>query len=189
MMKETAENTTPGVTVVGLEGATAVLEGVDRGYTLKVSLAQDTSAMEAGCQRSFRASMPENMVVYELALTDGSGIPLTKLGYQSLMVAIPIPESLKGQSLKMITLDRNGQPESVAVERVMIGGVEAFCFETNHMSLFGVYGAGTATESEELMELTVEMNSMSAAPGGVALTEANHPGIPIWQRKMESSMC
>ena len=114
--------------------------------------------------------MPENMVVYDLQLTDNSGIPLTKLGHSGLNVVLPLPESLSGQELKMVTLDRNGQLEAVGVERVMLEGVECFRFRTTHLSLFGVYGVGPA--ESEIREVNVSLNSMSAGPGSLGSGES-----------------
>lgn len=108
--------------------------------------------------------MPGDMAVYDLTLTDSSGIPLTKLGMQELTVVLPVPESLKGQELRLLTLDRNGQAEAVAVERVTVDGLEAVRFKARHLSLFGIYGAGPAAGVQELLEINVEVNSLSAGP-------------------------
>ncbi len=158
---------TAGVTLAGSEGA-AHLEGAVRSYTLSVSMPEDVQAMEAACQRSFQSSMPENMTVYDLTLTDASGIPLTKLGKRLLTVVLPVPENLAGQKLSLITLDRNGQPEALPVERVSLNGTEAFRFQTNHLSLFGIYGLGEAEAGEELQEVDVTWADMSAGPQSAA---------------------
>ena len=77
------------------------------------------------------------MFCFELTLTDDSGIPLTKLGRQSLSVVLPIPETLLGQELRVFTLDRNGQLEELKADRVQIDGMEAIQFRTDYLSLFG----------------------------------------------------
>lgn len=147
---------TPGVTVIGLEetfGSGAVLpeaaslEGADRSYTLTVNKAEDISAMEKAFQRAFSAGIPENTGIYDLTLTDESGIPLSKLGSQALTVTLPVPENLKGQNLKLVTLDRNGQLEMLSVERVSINGVEAFQFRMNNVSVIGVCGVQDTFDS------------------------------------------
>ena len=142
---------TPGVTVTGLEamfGAPAAeklgtgwtsLSEADRSYTLSVSRAEDTAAMEAAFERVFKDTIPEGMLLYDLELTDESNIPLKKLGKQTLSVVLPVPDALKGQELTLFTLDGNGQLEKPAVELVDVDGVEAFRFETNHPSVIGVY--------------------------------------------------
>lgn len=142
---------TPGVTVTGLEalfGASAAeklgtgwtsLSEADRSYTLSVSQAEDTAAMEAAFERVFKDTIPEGMLLYDLELTDESNIPLKKLGKQTLSVVLPVPDALKGQELTLFTLDGNGQLEKLAVEVVDADGVEAFRFETNYSSVIGVY--------------------------------------------------
>lgn len=166
-----------GVTVRGMEGASASLEGAGDSYTLTISRPQDISAMNQACVRAFGTEMPESMHVYDLTLTDSSGIPLTKLGTQELTVVLPVPEALKGQELKLLTLDRNGQAEAVALERVTAGGAEAVRFKVKHLSLFGIYGAGQASGVEELMEINVEVSSLSEGPGQ-AVSEKILPSGP-----------
>ncbi len=153
-----------GVTVEGLENASASLEGAGDRYVLTVAFPENLSPMKKACMRAFGAEMPEDMTVYDLTLTDSSGIPLTKLGMQTLTVVLPVPEQLTGQNLKMLALDRNGQAEPVAVERVTLDGVESMRFQVRHLSLFGVYGAGAANADEELLEVNVELDSLSAPP-------------------------
>lgn len=150
-----------GVTVKGLEGAGASLESGAVGYLLSITVPEDISAMTKACKRSFGVLPPSDMTVYDLTLTDSSGIPLTKLGNHTLTVVLPVPEQLKGQNLRLLTLDRNGQAEAVAVERVTVNGVESLRFQTNHLSLFGIYGVGEADANQELMEVSVEMKSLS----------------------------
>ena len=157
-----AEQVQPGVTVVGAVPSTARLEGAARNYTLQVELKADRSEVEAAWKRAMDGEMPENMTVYDLRLTDNRGIPLTKLGRSGLNVVLPLPESLSGQELNLVTLDRNGQLEAVGVERVMLEGTECFRFRTTHLSLFGIYGVGPS--NSEIREVSVYMNSYSAGP-------------------------
>lgn len=171
------ESGQPGVTVIGAEPSAARLEGAARSYILKVEQKTDGSEVETAWRRAMSEGMPEDMVVYDLQLTDNSGIPLTKLGRSGLNVVLPLPESLSGQELKMVTLDRNGQLEAVGVERVMLEGVECFRFRTTHLSLFGVYGVGPA--KSEIREVNVPMNSMSAGPGGLESEESGINAILI----------
>lgn len=151
----------PGVTTVGLEGAEASLEGADKSYTLTIEELAESSEMEAACQRAFQESLPENRVLYRMTLTDASGIPLTKLGTQALTVTFPVPEALRGQNLRLLALDRNGQVEAAAVESTAVNGVEVLRFQTNYLSQFAVYGIGAdaAVLSED-----VAMNHLSAGP-------------------------
>lgn len=165
----------PGVTVEGPEGARASLVEADRRYTLTVAQPEDTGALERACLRAAHVRLPENMAVYELTLKDASGIPLEILGRQTLTVVLPVPEALKGQELKLLTLDGNGQLEIVGVERVLADGVESFLFRTGRISLFGLIGVGEA--QEEIMELDMDMVSFSAPPQG---TVSPWVGVKLW---------
>ena len=160
----TAETQEAGVTVTGMENAYASLEGASRSYTLNIAVMRDSSALEQAVVRSFKTSAPEDMVVYDLQLTDSGKIPLTRLGHQTLTVVMPVPENLSGRKLQVLTLDRNGQPEILAAERVVMEGTESLRFRTNHLSPFGIYSIGAADTQEELLELNVDMMSLSAVP-------------------------
>lgn len=153
-----------GVTVVGMDHAYAELEGAARSYTLAVTHIEDISALEQACVRSFKTSVPENMAAYDLTLIDSSAVPITKLGRQTLTVILPLPEHLRGQKLQVLTLDRNGQPELLEAERVMMGGLESVRFRTNHLSPFGIYGMGMDDSQEGLQEISVELTSQSEGP-------------------------
>ncbi len=153
-----------GVEVSGAEGAYASLEGANRGYILTVAEAGNKEAMDAAFRRSFRIEAPADMTLYDLTLTDDSGIPLTKLGSQTLTVVLPVPDALKGQGIKLFTLDRNGQLEALSVERVSVEGTESIRFSIGYVSSIGILGMGAAAEDGELLEIGVELDSLSAAP-------------------------
>ena len=125
------------------------MEGADRSYTLNISRPEDLTQMDAAFQRVFGTALPENLSVYELRLTDESGIPLKKLGQQKLSVVLPVPEALKGQQLNLFTLDGNGQLELLPAETVTVGDVEAFRFETAQPSMIGVCGSRVVEEDNE----------------------------------------
>ncbi len=165
-----------GVTVEGMDQAYASLEAAARSYTLKIAALEDISAVEHAIDRSFQTSAPEGMAVFQMELTDSSGIPITRLGRQELTIIMPVPESLTGQKLQILLLDRNGQPQLLKTERVEMDGRESLRFQTNYVSVFAVYGLGAADAREEVQELSVDMMSLSKAPdaevGGVSLPQA-----------------
>lgn len=160
------ETSEPGVAVTGVSPSAAYLEGAARSYTLAVNLLEESSALEAAWSRIMESDLPDSIAVYELQLTDSSGIPLSRLGYSGLTVVLPVPDTLAGQELKMVTLDRNGQLEALGAERVSLDGTECFCFRTTHLSVFAVYGTGTAGEETVLREISVDLSGMSAASEG-----------------------
>lgn len=157
----------PGVTVTGLDGASASMEAVDRAYILTMETLPESSEMEEAFNRSFQASMPVNRMIFNMSLTDESQIPLTKLGTQTLTVVLPVPDALSGQRLRLLVLDRNGQVEDIPVERVVVNDRQAVRFQTNYVSQFVLYGTGEA-DGEMPTEIDVTINSLSAAPGAFA---------------------
>ena len=129
----------PGVTVQGLDGAAATLSEAARSYVLTVEMPEDVSRMESAYQRVFRSGIPENMVIYDLTLTDASGIPLTKLGSQALELELPVPEALRGHGLRAAVLDRNGQMKSVAVERTALDDGDVLYIDLDYVSMIGIW--------------------------------------------------
>lgn len=160
----TEETGEAGVSVTGLEGVYASLEAATGRYELTIRETGDTGVMRKAWERVMEDAFPSSMAVYELTLSDASGIPLTKLGLQTLTVTIPVPDSLKGQELKAVTADRNGQLETVAATRVLLNGEEALCIQTTRPSVLGIYSVGEAG-TEELMEMSVSVEA-AAAPHG-----------------------
>lgn len=140
------------VTVEGVEEAFGIaaeesfrsgetsLTNADCAYTLRVKTLDDDESMDTAFKRVTQTGLPDGLLLYELELTDASGIPLKKLGQQVLHVVLPVPQSLAGRKLRLFTLDSNGQLESLPVETVTVDGVEAFSFEMNYVSVVGVWG-------------------------------------------------
>lgn len=159
----------PGVKVDGISPAAARLEGAVRSYRLRVENTADLTVLETAWKRAMEGNFPQNTVAYVCSLTDRSGIPLTKLGRSRLTVVLPVPENLLGQELQIITVDRNGQLEVLFAERVMLEGKEAVRFDTNFLSVIGIYGRGAADAGEELQEVNVALDSFSAPPGSTGM--------------------
>lgn len=127
-----------GITVEGLEGASATLEGAARSYVLTVKQPEDVSRMESAFGRALQSGLPEGMIIYDLTLTDGSGIPLMKLGNRALDIEIPVPEGLRGRRLRVVTLDANGQLEAAEAEQVTLDGREVLCLRLDYVSMIGI---------------------------------------------------
>ncbi len=159
------EKEEPGVVVPDMEFADASLEGAKRSYTLTVIVAEDKTLMETAYQRTYENKMPESMTVYQLQLTDNSKIPLTKLGKNTLTVTLPIPRDIRDENVTIYTLDRNGQLETLASERVLLDGMDAVRFQTTYLSLFGICGDGSAYQAGDVIEVSTTIQSMSHAPG------------------------
>jgi len=134
-----------GVTVVGSDMVQAELNGAARHYKLTVRQPEDDGRMKKAWERTMEKAWPESMMLYGLELTDDSGIPLTRLGQHVLTVTIPLSGALKGQEVKAVTIDRNGQLEAVAAKRCLLeNGEEALSIRTGDPSLLGIYGTGNS---------------------------------------------
>jgi hypothetical protein len=142
----------PGtVQVLGIDGASASIPGTLETLLLQAAPPQDSSAMETAYQRIYGASLPQNAVIYDMTLTDATnGLPITKLGTQEMTVTMPVPAALQGQTVGVLTLDRNGQLEMVDAQTLNTESGAQFTFTPSHFSLYAFYGKGsmgTATAS------------------------------------------
>lgn len=158
------DKSNPGVTVYGVDNAYAHLEGASGSYVLTVAETADLSAMEQAFKRNLQSVPPVDMILYDMQFTDNSGIPITKLGKQSLKITLPVPESLASKNLQIYTLDRNGQLEELDVVRVKLDGVDSFRFTTDYVSLIGVAGSGTDFNEDYIFTETTTIADMSSGP-------------------------
>ncbi|MCR4791476.1 MAG: leucine-rich repeat domain-containing protein [Lachnospiraceae bacterium] len=152
-----------GVTVLGLPGCVAYLDGADRPYTLSVSMVSSSEVMNAALQRAsgfLEDYSFGDMLIYDLVLTDSSNIPLAKLGNQGLEVAIPITDELKGENLIVLTCDRNGQLEDIPVEIVNTPSGQFARFVTYHLSPFALVSVGNDL-SGQIIESDVVLRANS----------------------------
>ncbi len=145
-----------GVNVTGVEGASASLEGADEPYYLNISRQDGSDVIDTARQRAAEFLNDRNLingVYYDLELTDGSGITITRLGHAALTVAIPVPDAIgAGQRLTVMTVDRNGQLEELDSEVVNSDGARYIRFRTYHLSPFAVFGTGETLGEGEIIE-------------------------------------
>ena len=157
-----ADAVAAGVVVEEPDGASAVLEGAARSYVLRISESQDTAVMEEAFSRAFGIQLPSGIYTFYMQISDSSKITLSKLGRQALTVILPLPDSLKGQELRLFGLDRNGQLEEHTVELVTVEGRESVRFWTNTLSQMCLCPTGST--AGEIMEISVATESLSAPP-------------------------
>ena len=153
------------IKVSGVSNVTADLEGIKRTYTLSVTEASDNTMMSQAYDRCFKAELPQDIAVYDLQFTDNSGIPITKLGKQSLKLTIPITEGLLSQKLQVYALDRNGQLELVEAQRVRVDGVDCLRFKLDYLSQVAIVGTGSTYDGIPVIEETTSFVDMAEAPG------------------------
>ena len=107
-------------------------------------------------------------VIYNLVLTDSSDIPITKLGNQGLEIAIPIPDSLSGKKLVVLTVDRNGQLEDIPVAVVDTDGTSYARFTTYHLSVFALCSTGEELADSDIITSDVTLRADSGGPATAA---------------------
>ncbi len=140
ILNENAEERTEesGITVVnrgsGLTGnITASLSGgVSGAYELTLMDDEEgEKAIKEGYQAIYREELPANAVFAEMELTEcATGVPITKMGQQYLQVTATLPSALNSGSLRIFTVDRNGQLENLVYTRKG----DTVTFAANHLS-------------------------------------------------------
>ena len=166
------------VTVTGLPTAVAYLDGADRPFTLHISELENSTSFNLALNRAndfLNGKYNGDKVLYDLTLTDSSGIPITKLGNQGLEVAIPIPESLIGQKLIVLTVDRNGQLEDIPVTVVNTDGLAFARVTTYHLSTFALCTTGDELSDSEIITSDVTLRANSGGPS-VPATDTSFKG-------------
>lgn len=120
----------------------AVLDGSMGAYRLEITDNEESAAaIRAGYEAIYREKMPDNAVFTEMQLIEcNTGVPVTKMGRQLLQVSVTLPASVNSGSLRIFTVDQNGQLENLPYTR---NGNEVTFF-TNHLSPIAFCRVGNA---------------------------------------------
>lgn len=136
---ETEEHDTGSIAVTNestsLIGISAELTNNNGAYTLQVSdngtgvLPQVT--MNKAYEWVYDEELPKTALCVDMTLTDRiTGTSITKLGNETLAVTLTLPKSFTASGLKVFTVDRNGQLESLT----FTGNDNTITLKTNHLS-------------------------------------------------------
>ena len=121
-------------------GATAVLEGNDDAYYLSAAKGQ-TKELQPAYNLIYHENLPDNTVVYDFSLKDyKTDTDVEKLGKRSVTITMPVPAGLTVDSLRIITIDSDGQLENIDYNYKEDGSIE---FKVNHFSAYGFYSYET----------------------------------------------
>lgn len=162
-----------GVTVVGVDsddnlGIEAYLEAPQDKYVLTVENVSESEILAKALARASEILGSRSLInpsIYELELTDKSGIPITKLGKVGLTIAIPIPEGINSDTrLTVLTVDRNGQLEELKAETVSVEGKRYVRFTTYHLSPFAIYSTGDLLTADEIVVANETISALAAPP-------------------------
>jgi hypothetical protein len=162
-----AAKTYGAVTVTGVADAKAQIDGANGTYRLTMLGAPMDSDLERAIERAkdlTELDLSGEPVVYQLSLTDGTDLPITKLGHQGLTVAFPMPIELSGREVVLCTLDRNGQLEIYSPEIVDVSGAQYIRFTTYHLSPFAFYAVGESLDPARVITSETILQSYAPAP-------------------------
>lgn len=129
-------------------GISAELEGNEGAYYLSITDSEDAyDALNAGYEAVYYQELPKGAVCVNISLIDKkTGVPITKMGAQTLRVTLTLPENIRGGSLRILTTDRNGQLENVSYTREE----DAVTFTANHLSSFAFVNHASNVAPERL---------------------------------------
>lgn len=154
----------PGVAVEGDVLARATLEGAARSYKLSVTEADNTEDFEKAYLRALRELLPEETLIYDILLTDNSGIPIRKLGKQLLELTVPLTEGQAERNLQVFTTDRNGQLELVEHVRVRVDGQECLRVSLDYISQLAIVKSDNIYDGIPVIEETTEIVHLAQGP-------------------------
>ena len=104
------------------------------------------SRIEKAYGELFGGNTPD-MEAYNIELTDTTGyIPITKFGKNELSITMPLPDEIKGNRYRVLSLDEDGQLEEVE----SLTGEGTITFTTTHLSDFAIYATGDESVSLSL---------------------------------------
>lgn len=120
----------------------AELEGNTGAYEIKIADSGIAlSEIGAAYEAVYREELPENSLCIDVDMTDlESGIPITKTGQQVLRITVTLPNRFASNSLRVLSLDRNGQVTNLSYSRE--GNTVTFATNTPNPVVF--CGVGSA---------------------------------------------
>ncbi|MBQ7956243.1 MAG: leucine-rich repeat domain-containing protein [Lachnospiraceae bacterium] len=117
----------------------ASLEGDVSSLYLKVADGDEgiKEKLDTSFQNVYKQNLPRNTVYFTMELFDlNSDVSIKKLGNNSLQVVMPVPKIEGTGSIRIVTMDRNGQLESVPYHYDEEGNL---VMTLSHLSPFGIY--------------------------------------------------
>lgn len=137
-----------------------LLEGNTGSYSLMVEDSEDAyEKINKGYEEVYRETLPENTVCVQINLIDNkTDVPITKTGKQILKMTVELPDYISNGSVRILTVDRNGQLENIPYTRED----HEFTFSLNHLSPFAFINVNNG--NSVFAEKEVNGYSMDASP-------------------------
>ncbi|MBQ7582119.1 MAG: leucine-rich repeat domain-containing protein, partial [Lachnospiraceae bacterium] len=158
-----------------------------------VTISDDQSVKEAFSAAFYNAlgqAGASGIEMFDISMTDGTEtIPITKLNTSKMELTIPVPASLTGDDLTVLSVNDNGALETISAESVDVNGVPCVKFVAGHFSPYAIcHGAGLYTVEnetvirgqddeieEELMDHAMDRFSLQATVETITKTRGNIP--------------
>ena len=153
-----------GILVLGTAEAYASMPRTEGEYTLRLQANEDDAGREraqSALQCAFGEKAPDRYLTYHMSLTDDSGVPITRLGKQTIQVHLPVPEELAGSRVRLLVYDANGQLEEREVTYEKAGETKFYSFSTNYVSDLILLPQGEEAVYEELTVQEVSYQTMA----------------------------
>lgn len=117
----------------------AAISGEEGSYLLRIEDSQEAEEkITKAYGEIYGGKAPSGLIAYEMTLYDETGtIPITRLGKQSVEIAIPIENA--DEELHVVTLDKDGQLEALEHRLTEFEDGTYLQIVTNHFSPIGIY--------------------------------------------------
>ena len=103
---------------------------------------QSANVVEDAFKRIYGSKLPA-MKVFDMTLKEETDtVALTYFGNNPLVVTVPLPTEIKGNTVHVVTLDEDGQLEKLSSSLTKIDGKDYIQFSTTHLSTFAIYALG-----------------------------------------------
>ena len=143
------------------------LEGNTGAYEVKITDSKTAlNDIGAAYEAVYREELPENSLCIDVTMVDlESGIPITKTGKQALRLTVTLPERFVDNSLRVLSMDRNGQVINLSYSRE--GNTVTFATNTPNPVVFCGVGSvvpdGRMDESPDTGDYAVHPKYFFAA--------------------------
>ena len=145
-----------GLTVTAGQKITATMEGDEKQLKLVITKSRDEGAqMKQAFEAVYKDKLPDDTYYLDLTLTEqGIGVPITKLGNNKMKIFIPASAIEGVGSVRVVTLDDNGQLESVPFA---VDGAGNLYLTVSHFSPYAIFrtlgGTGIMDDSPDTGDL------------------------------------
>lgn len=130
----------------------ADFSGEEGAYILCVSENPEGAAkLNEAYYSIYQTQLPANLKVFDFSFyEEANEINIQKLGKEHVRITIPLLESLSTGTLRILTMDANGQLEEVPFELSAEG--QSISFNVSHFSDFGFYTSGQSIYGESAVK-------------------------------------